>query len=479
MRAVQSVNLACAVLMFLNFTSFSLGQEHRERHPVPPVEERQKAIELLREVYKVEYDGAVTAASKSALAKKLLKAGIVTQENPAAQFALLRIAKDIAAAGGDVDIAMEAASAIGTFFEVQELDYITETLVASAKLIRSRGGHQRILDHAIPNLAAAIKADQYDVAKQLVEVALSSARATEDASAIDLLRTKAGEVATLAEHHGRLSVELKKLETNPNDPRANYAVGRFQCFIKGNWTDGLALLAFGTDEVLSELAVRELKGRTSSLELGDSWWNVAEREEGLAAKNIQRHAAGFYRKSIPLASGLERAKAEKRLAQIESQLQSLVLVDDGRIKVVANSPDWVGGSGFIEGSQRLTFSEKLGRGDFRLELVMSLQRIEGTATAVFLRCDGRELRFGLDGRGKRMFVEGELFGPTEGLAPTEDHIKRSVPFLFTVERSADIVSFSINNQLVRRVRLSVLDVDRFGITPHRGRVRLFKASVTR
>ncbi len=60
---------------------------------------------------------------------------------------------------------------------------------------------------------------------------------------------------------------------------ANATVGRFLCFIKGDWDAGLKLLAASGTGELGELAIADLKGAedaTAKLSLADSWWRMAE-----------------------------------------------------------------------------------------------------------------------------------------------------------------------------------------------------------
>ena len=113
------------------------------------------------------------------------------------------------------------------------------------------------------------------------------------------------------------------LEKTPDDPEANLVVGKYLCFVKGDWDKGLPMLALGKDEALKALAKQELEGAASSTEqakLGDGWWNLAEKQEGTAKKQIQARAGYWYQKALPGLSGLMKDKVEKRLAQVAGEL---------------------------------------------------------------------------------------------------------------------------------------------------------------
>ena len=53
----------------------------------------------------------------------------------------------------------------------------------------------------------------------------------------------------------------EKLKTNPDDPQANLALGRYRCFAKGDWEAGLPLLAKSGDAALASLAKKALEAR--------------------------------------------------------------------------------------------------------------------------------------------------------------------------------------------------------------------------
>jgi len=107
------------------------------------------------------------------------------------------------------------------------------------------------------------------------------------------------------------------LETKPNDPAANLLVGRYCCFVKGDWAGGLPLLAKGGDTVAQGVATAELKNPTDAtgqLSLADGWWAYSETLSGSEKEAIQSHARDYYRKALPALTGLAKLKADARLA---------------------------------------------------------------------------------------------------------------------------------------------------------------------
>ena len=110
------------------------------------------------------------------------------------------------------------------------------------------------------------------------------------------------------------------LQDDPNDPDANQIVGAFRCFVKGDWEGGLPMLALGNDAALRALAARDMEGvsgREDQVALGDAWWELASKDEGMAKESLQQRAAHWYRKAMAGLTGLVKEKIAARLKEIE------------------------------------------------------------------------------------------------------------------------------------------------------------------
>ncbi len=106
------------------------------------------------------------------------------------------------------------------------------------------------------------------------------------------------------------------LRARPSDPAANLAFGRFLCFVKDDWGQGLQKLALGNDPALKQLAERELAtpaDAAAQAKLGDGWWELAESVGPIAKRHIQQHAALWYQKARSKLTGLTKVRVEKRI----------------------------------------------------------------------------------------------------------------------------------------------------------------------
>jgi hypothetical protein len=127
----------------------------------------------------------------------------------------------------------------------------------------------------------------------------------------------------------------KVLESNPTDPEASLAVGKFLCFVKGSWDDGLAYLAVCRDQNLVKLAMTDIGtqkpddskngpltgavfdfGEEIAIELvkGDQWWTEARNHNGSVEKiNIYNRASYWYRRAYKKVDDAHRKKLTARI----------------------------------------------------------------------------------------------------------------------------------------------------------------------
>ena len=74
------------------------------------------------------------------------------------------------------------------------------------------------------------------------------------------------------------SPALERLKTNPDDADANLQAGRFHCFFKDRWQDGLILLSKGSDSALKSDSPKKnwpLLHPRRPMDLADGWYDMA------------------------------------------------------------------------------------------------------------------------------------------------------------------------------------------------------------
>lgn len=299
--------------------SFALSQD---KLPIPDTASKKKASVEIKELFGGEFSKAKTPTKKVKLAKKLLQEGVATKGNPTSRYVLFRIAKDIAAGAGDADTAFQAIDQMDKFYKIDALRLKSDALIKAAKYAKTKDATKVIVEKATLLIEDAVKKDEYDLAKELGKIALAAARKIRDLGAAKKIVERNKEIKSIAQEYEEIKFAFATLETKPADSTANTKVGKFYCLAKGNWERGLPMLVLGVDAELKSLAMKELKGPKAAdfLVLGNGWWERAEKAEGVAQKQLQAHAAIWFRKAMPRLTGIDKTRVAKRLEQVPTKI---------------------------------------------------------------------------------------------------------------------------------------------------------------
>src|SRR5262249_37843670 len=101
---------------------------------------------------------------------------------------------------------------------------------------------------------------------------------------------------------------------------ASLAVGRYLCFVKGDWKKGLPLVAQAAKEPLKALAEKDQGEPTTSaaqVKLGDAWYALSADEEPLAKRGMKLRAYRWYALATASLNGLTKERVDRRIAELE------------------------------------------------------------------------------------------------------------------------------------------------------------------
>lgn len=289
----------------------------------PPSREALEAATLLvRDLFKKDIDAAKTPAQRSDLAKMLLKQAADSKSEPAGYFVLLEEARTQAVKGGDLITAFSAIDQLAGAFKVAELERKRDALSALGST-SPPPMQKQLAELALSLVDQAVEMDDYAIAKELATLGGASARKSKDPVVTRAATARATEVDKLAKEYATAKEALAKLEKEPTDPQANLVAGKFYCFAKGNWNLGLSMLALSADASFKAQAEKDLAQPAAApeqLAVADGWWDLGEKQEGVAKTQLQVRACDWYRQAVPGLTGLAKAKAEKRLADLSVEL---------------------------------------------------------------------------------------------------------------------------------------------------------------
>jgi hypothetical protein len=305
--------LGAPLLALLLLTAFHLQED---RKPVPDEKTQKEFDAIVREVFKDDFAKSGVPERK-VLVGKLLKQASETKNDPPALYALLQHARTIAAQVADLKSGTQAVDELIKKFEVDPIalrkSFLTEaakTARTSEELAAAAEGHLQLAD-----LAAS--AESYADAQAAATAAAALAKR---AKSIPLVNRADARVRELGEQKILGEVVQKAREAlvkSPDDPLANFIVGRHEC-LSGNWPKGLLHLSKGSEAGWKNAATRDAVEPAAAAEqvpLADAWWDLAEKEKGPYKTLLQKRAALWYGRAESQVSGLTLVKVRKRLAE--------------------------------------------------------------------------------------------------------------------------------------------------------------------
>lgn len=292
----------------------------KKRLPVPSETKLTATRAALKDLYAQDYKQAITAQERAELARKLVASSGEAGEDHAAEYELLRIARDLSAQNGDLNDALKTLVHLEQRFEIDGPAMRLETLQLFQKSPSAMERNGELATAAKNLVAEAIGADKFEAAEEALKIAKAAAKRGGDT---DLLAS-AGRTQTWLEAAKRAYADVPKAElrlaASPGDPQANQIVGIYACLVKGRWELGLPQLAKATDLKLRFLAKLDLSSSKSPQEvfdLANQYWDLAEQKADLEEQALKLRAAYWYSQATKeLSDGFDKIKARKRLAQV-------------------------------------------------------------------------------------------------------------------------------------------------------------------
>jgi hypothetical protein len=217
-------------------------------------------------------------------------------------------------------------------FDIDALALKLACLAAAHHAAATPADYEGIVLAALPCIDEAVLADQYDTASRFAALADSAAVRSRKVPLALRVRDAIKELAALRQEYERCRAALATLRQNPDDAACKSTVGRNLCFLRGDWTHGLPLLAGGADAPLAAAARRELAPASDAIawmSIANAWWDLSPSQNRLARHQIQNHAAYWYRRALPGLAGLNLAVVEQRLATMEPDRQLINQLQPG------------------------------------------------------------------------------------------------------------------------------------------------------
>lgn len=294
------------------------------RLPVPTEEKQNEAKELIEEIYAKRIKAAKDTKGKLELARQWFDEGRAT-EDPASRYVLLQMAGQNAVKANDYVLAFQVADELGKKYTVDAVGVKSKI----AHIITVRGNQENVNFAKAVNAITieAYNADRYDVASELASLSVGIARKSNDITLIKQSIAWSKEVDATKEAFASIGTWIDELKKRPDDGVASLHVGKFWCFVKKDWGNGLPLLASCEDAKLKAIAEADLTNPTAATDqekLADQWWEYADSFEPVQKARIRERAVFWYKRALPELSGLNRAKVENRLNEVSATTQAVI-----------------------------------------------------------------------------------------------------------------------------------------------------------
>jgi hypothetical protein len=112
------------------------------------------------------------------------------------------------------------------------------------------------------------------------------------------------------------------VEKSPEDAAANLALGKFLCFVIGNWNEGLPILAKGGDDQFAHTARRDLEPKENalfSIEVADMWLLLEGKNRPIAARIRERVLFHFAEAWPKISDPVWKDKTRERLRTLQQK----------------------------------------------------------------------------------------------------------------------------------------------------------------
>jgi hypothetical protein len=314
MRAIRGTIFLCSYLLLGPLLAQAEEASPAERLPVPNSVAQTKIVNSIRAQYRDDF-AKRTAGDQLSLANNFRAQAALAGNDPVRQYVLLREAREVATNSGNMDAAFAIIDDTAKLFTV-DANELKTTVMANA-MDRSLISKDELLGNYLKVCDAAMSKGDVQLANQAIILSKEIVSGTRDPAVAQRVRPYDLRLHDARRELTTVIAAANKLKVNPEDAESNLVVGRYICFVQGNWEGGLQLLTHVADTRLRDLATKDLDGPPSPsamADLADAWWDWPDSKQ-TPQRSSRLRAAHWYEKAISGLSGEKKTLAEKRIAE--------------------------------------------------------------------------------------------------------------------------------------------------------------------
>ncbi len=252
-----------------------------------------------KKLFVKELAAAKTPLAKRDLAKAMFARAREDKDEVAVRLALWQETQNLAASNLDALLACQAIDQQAKLFDVDALALRTKALEETVKDVDANTPMpelRNVVEATCVTIDKVIAAERFDLTKRLTALLKRLSQHKKFPAHKEYATKRIAEFAWASD----LSEAAQKSSGN-DSPEAQEAAGRYACFVQGNWSKGLPLLAAGSDGGLASIAKLELEVRSAMApdeekyrQLADAWWESSTSAEEPWAQEYRRQARYWY-----------------------------------------------------------------------------------------------------------------------------------------------------------------------------------------
>jgi hypothetical protein len=163
----------------------------------------------------------------------------------------------------------------------------------------------------------AFAIDRYELSEKLLVQADGLARILKSPAQVLSLQTTLKRTKEVHRDYDNVQKSFNALVLGNGTPEDSTIVGKFFCFVKGNWLEGLKALSVGKDEALKDIATKDLAGAETAdgqIALADAWGTLGQKTPGAKDRSLY-----WYKKAWPGLKGVTRERIRLKFKELSQR----------------------------------------------------------------------------------------------------------------------------------------------------------------
>lgn len=426
-------------------------------------DELKAAVKKVRDSMSTEFKAAKNPSQKWNLAVRLGTLAQETKDDSESEYALASEAIALYSSVGDVLSAFRLIDELAITFDINPIKAKLDLFNKVAKDAKSPALKRMLALVGLKLAGDAAAVEEWDGAKEISKLSVGLARPSRDAAALKRATEHSVRYAALHTTWQGVVEARKKLETNEQDADANDVVGRYLCFVRQDWDQGLQHLSKGSGLELKAIALKDIatEGDTDAQSAtADAWWKLADSKKGDEKQQILPRVAYWYELVLPNITGLAKVTAEKRL---EAAYEAM----SGRPfkKITSEVPSGIRSEGTVDCATEVHPANVAATFDFRKSWLVSFEfeppHLGGGWHMVLFWGDGRSghdpMWFRQDGPYLHCVIEDTVGERGQGITATltQAQVGKWVNVKLVHDALKQELELYIDNRLVRKDALVI------------------------